>query len=98
MSDIKQMWKRHAQEIDDLRKVCCHPKDMITIRHDKSSIGLGTLHGAVVVTCTNCGTQKIIFDLSPDKRKKVKKQLSRQGFKDERIGGYAQYKWELEKV
>ena len=95
MSKLKALRGKHRQEIDDLRKTCTHPKGGITIRHDTSSIGAGTLYGSVVVTCTNCGKKKIIFELDAQQRQKVKKQLSRQGFKDERLDLYAEYGWEL---
>ena len=96
MSDLRKMWERHEQEIEALRKTCKHPKNMITIRHDKSSVGAGTLEGSIVVTCTNCGTKKIIHDLNVEQRDKVKKQLSRQGFRNERLNCYVKVIWELD--
>ena len=98
MSELRVIWKRHELEVRALRQRCPHRKEDIVIRCDGSNIGKGALYPAVHVICTNCGRKKIIFGLSLEKRKKVKKRLTRQGFKDERLEGRVQYNWELAKV
>ncbi len=94
-SQLLQLREQHENQVEELRKTCEHKQRWITIRHDKSAVGCGSLYGCVVVTCCNCGTQKIIWELDSKEQKTVKKQLTRQGFKDERLDCSADYDWEL---
>lgn len=96
-SELKEMWKRHREEIDRLRKSCKHEKKFIKIYEDGACVGCGSAYPSVNVVCCNCGKGKIIFGLDSKKRKTVKKTLKRQGFKDERSPCFARHEWEIEK-
>lgn len=43
MSEILNLLREQAAAIKKLRNGCKHPKRMIVVSHDKSSIGAGTL-------------------------------------------------------
>lgn len=95
MREIVALWAKHRSEIEALRKRCVHPKNGIIIRDDDSSAGCGSRFPAVYVTCSNCGKQKVIFGLDGDQRKRVVRQMSRQGWTNERLGLHAEFYWEL---
>ena len=96
MSQIKELWKKHYNEIEELRKTCKHQKKHIIKREDSSVVGCGTAFPSVHVTCTNCGMKKIIFRKANEMGTYIRKTLDKQGFKDERLNGYVRYEWELE--
>ena len=96
MSKLIKLWNKHRDEVERLRAECPHPIEMISVRHDNSSIGAGSLYGNAIVTCRDCGTKKVILEMPVSKLKKVKKQLTKQGLKNERMGGCVRYEWELE--
>jgi len=95
-SALKEMHERHLQEEEELIKSCPHLKKYIKIELDHSYVGAGSCYPSVRVICRNCGELKVIFDLDSKKRKTVKKQIKKQGFKDERTDLYVQDDWELE--
>ena len=91
-SELLEMKNRHFEEIETLRKTCKHLPSYLKKKLNSSSVGAGSLYPAVEIICRNCGKSKIIFDLSPESRKRVKMQVNYQGgFKDERCNLYAQY-------
>jgi hypothetical protein len=99
MSEILEMWKRHENEIDELRNRCKHPIKDIIIKKDYSCVGAGCLYPSIIVTCTNCGKKKIMFRQT-EKEYKIKplKTLKRQaGIKDQRLDCYARFYYELDK-
>jgi len=99
MSEILEMWKRHENEIDQLRKRCKHLKKDIIIKKDHSCVGRGSIYPSIHVICTNCGTKKIMFRQS-EKEYKIKplKTLKHQrGIQDQRLGCYVKWDWELKK-
>jgi hypothetical protein len=99
MSELLEMWKRHEDEIDELRSRCKHLKKDIVIRRNHSSVGAGSLYPSIEVVCTNCGTLKIMFRNS-EKEFKIKplKTLKRQkGIQDQRLDLYVKWDWELKK-
>lgn len=95
-SALREMQRKHFMEEEELRKKCPHLKSYLKMSLDDSSVGAGSCYPSIHITCRNCGTKKIIFHLNPEKRKTVKKQLKRQGFKDERLNCYTQYSSDLE--
>ena len=88
MSELKAIWERCEEDIEKLRKKCPHKPSHIIKFEDGSGIGKGCCTETVIIMCVNCGKSKYIYGLNNEQKKKVKKQLKRQGFKDERIGGY----------
>ena len=95
-SELRNMQHRHFEEEEMLRDNCPHLKSYLKMKLDHSCVGAGSCYPSVHITCRNCGTKKIIFHLDANKRKTVKKQLKRQGFKDERLNCYTQYSSDLE--
>lgn len=95
-SEYLEMKQRHDEEHEALRKNCKHDRKFLKKRLDHSCVGAGCCVPAVVIICRNCGTDKIIFNLEPKQRQKVKMTLKRQGFKDERLDGYARYTSDFE--
>jgi hypothetical protein len=97
MSELLELWKKHRDEINALRKRCKHPKKDIIIRQDNACCGRGCLYSSIHVVCINCGTKKIMFR-QDDKEFKIKplKTLKRQkGIKDQRLDCYVEFDWEL---
>ncbi len=94
---IKQMLKRHREEIDLLRESCPHAN--LKKSSDRSQIGLGTCWPRIDIICKDCGCKKMIFFRSQEeyeKQDEIQTTLVIQdGFKDQRISTF-QYEWELE--
>lgn len=86
-SELLEMRARHNKEEEKLRKYCAHPQNKIRKWTNNA--------GTVEIICRNCGLGKIIFNLDSKKMKTVEKKITRQGFKDERVGTVAQYDEEL---
>lgn len=95
MSELKEMWARHREEIDVLRRTCQHKQ----LKHtrDTGVVGRGSAWPSHHIVCRNCGTMKIIFiQDAQEAKRKAKLTLKRQpGFKDQRLGCYVQYEHEL---
>ncbi|TXH19508.1 MAG: hypothetical protein E6R03_00405 [Hyphomicrobiaceae bacterium] len=98
MSKLLELRRQLRIQAGELRRKCNHPEEKISIRLDGSCVGCGCSVPSVVVTCTECGSQKMIFNLTPAQRREVKKIIGPQRIGDERLDLYAQYDWELENV
>jgi len=88
-SELQELWDKHYEEINALRKNCSHEEKYIKKSLDHSVVGCGASEPSVHVICRNCGSMKIIFGLDNKKRKTVKKSLKRQGFKELFFGHFS---------
>jgi len=94
---IKQMLKRHREEIDLLRESCPHAN--LKKSSDRSQIGLGTCWPRIDIVCKDCGSKKMIFFRSQEEyanKANIQNTLSiQEGFQDQRSSVF-QYEYELE--
>jgi len=97
MSELKNLLKKHRDEIDNLRNTCKHQKKFIKIIKDDSCVGGGSLYPSIIVVCTNCGSKKVMFIEKDELKIKPLKTLNRQkGIKDQRLNLHINHEWELE--
>lgn len=95
-SELKEMLKKHREEIDTLLKNCTHKH--LKIYKDHSVIGCGSAYPAIHIICKNCGKKKIMFvNGLTEYKTKIEKTLEKQdGIKDQRLNCRIQYEYELE--
>lgn len=97
-SELKLLFEKHYNEINDLRKRCIHLEENIKIYEDNSVVGRGSAYPAIHITCINCGAQKIMFIQRKEINIPIERTLKRQkSIKDQRLNCFIHYEYELDR-
>jgi len=93
-----QLIKKHERELSDHRDNCSHDPSKLIIRYDWSVVGRGSGTPSIHIVCPHCGKKKIMFRYGKEEfLVKIERTLEVQEvIRDQRVGLYVQYDYEIE--